>query len=102
MLQSSKRRCGGVGAQSVRRIAEKNGGACTFAHQDGVFSAKVMLRGQARAGQALMAIIRVSGGSMAFSSLLPRVVFNIPDLPCGYVPVQDNSGGDQRLRAICR
>lgn len=45
VLQSSKRRGGGVGVQSVRRIAGKNGGACPFAHQDGVFSAKVMLRG---------------------------------------------------------
>ena len=45
VFQSSKRKGSGVGIQSVRRIAEKNGGASAFAHQGGVFSAKVMLRG---------------------------------------------------------
>ncbi len=45
VFQSSKRRGGGVGVQSVRRIAEKNGGASAFTHQDGTFVAKVMLRG---------------------------------------------------------
>ena len=45
VLQSSKRKGSGVGLQSVRRIAEKTGGASTFTHRDGVFSAKVMLRG---------------------------------------------------------
>ena len=45
MFRSSKRKAAGVGIQSVRHIAEKTGGASTFTHQDGVFSAKVMLRG---------------------------------------------------------
>lgn len=44
LFQSSKRRGSGIGIQSVRRIAEKNGGASTFAYRDGVFTAKVMLR----------------------------------------------------------
>ncbi len=41
---SSKRKGTGVGIQSVRRIAEKNGGGCDFSYADGVFRAKVMLR----------------------------------------------------------
>ena len=45
IFQSSKRRGNGMGVQSVRRIAEKSGGASTFTHENGVFSAKVMLRG---------------------------------------------------------
>lgn len=45
VFQSSKRRGSGVGIQSVRRIAEKSGGASSFTHQDGIFTAKVMLRG---------------------------------------------------------
>ena len=45
VFQSSKRKGDGVGIQSVRRISEKNGGASTFTHEDGVFIAKVMLRG---------------------------------------------------------
>ena len=45
VFQSAKRKGSGVGVQSVRRIAEKNGGVSAFTHQDGVFSAKVMLRG---------------------------------------------------------
>lgn len=45
VFQSSKRKGDGVGIQSVRRISEKNGGASTFTHDDGVFIAKVMLRG---------------------------------------------------------
>ena len=45
IFQSSKRRGSGVGIQSVRHIVEKNGGASTFTHQNGVFVAKVMLRG---------------------------------------------------------
>ena len=44
-FRSSKRRGNGIGIQSVRHIAEKTGGACTFTHQDGVFSARVMLCG---------------------------------------------------------
>ena len=46
VFQSSKRRENGVGIQSVRHIAEKTGGASTFTHQNGVFSAKVMLCGE--------------------------------------------------------
>ena len=45
VFQSSKRKGSGVGVQSVRRIAEKNGGASTFSYQDGIFTAKIMLRG---------------------------------------------------------
>ena len=44
-IQSSKRKGGGIGVQSVRRIAEKTGGASTFTYLDGVFMAKVMLHG---------------------------------------------------------
>ena len=42
---SSKRKGNGVGIQSVRHISEKNGGANTFTYENGVFTAKVMLRG---------------------------------------------------------
>lgn len=45
IFQSTKRKGNGVGIQSVRRIAEKSGGASTFTYQDGIFTAKVMLRG---------------------------------------------------------
>ena len=45
VFRSSKRKGNGIGIQSVRHIAEKNGGASTFAYQDGVFCAKIMLRG---------------------------------------------------------
>lgn len=45
VFRSSKRKGNGVGIQSVRHIAEKTGGASAFTHQDGVFFAKVMLRG---------------------------------------------------------
>lgn len=45
IFQSSKRKGDGVGLQSVRHIAEKSGGACTFTGQEGNFCAKVMLRG---------------------------------------------------------
>lgn len=44
VFQSSKRKGSGVGIQSVRRIAEKNGGGSTFTYGGGVFTAKVMLR----------------------------------------------------------
>ena len=47
VFRSSKRKGNGVGIQSVRHIAEKNGGASTFTYRDNVFSAKIMLRGQA-------------------------------------------------------
>lgn len=35
----------GIGIQSVTRIAEKTGGTSTFTHQNGTFTAKVMLCG---------------------------------------------------------
>lgn len=44
VFQSSKRRGDGVGIQSVRRIAEKNGGYCRFTWTDGIFCANIMLR----------------------------------------------------------
>lgn len=44
VFQSAKRKEAGIGIRSVRRIAEKNGGGCSFEHEDGVFRAKVMLR----------------------------------------------------------
>lgn len=46
VFQSSKRRGDGVGIQSVRRIAEKNGGYCRFTAENGIFCANVMLRGE--------------------------------------------------------
>ncbi len=45
IFQSSKRKGSGIGIQSVRRIAEKNGGDSSFTHDNGTFTAKVMLRG---------------------------------------------------------
>ena len=45
IFRSSKRKGSGIGIQSVSHIAEKNGGASTFTHQNGIFSAKVMLCG---------------------------------------------------------
>ena len=42
---SSKRKGNGIGIRSVNHIAEKNGGASMFTHQNGTFSAKVMLCG---------------------------------------------------------
>lgn len=47
ILQSSKRRGDGIGTQSVRHIAEKNGGYCRFLYGDGRFAANIMLRGKA-------------------------------------------------------
>ena len=44
IFQSSKRAGDGVGIQSVRHIAEKNGGDSSFTVQNGVFTAKIMLR----------------------------------------------------------
>lgn len=43
---SSKRNGDGIGTQSVRRIAEKNGGYCRFSHENGIFKADVMLHGK--------------------------------------------------------
>ena len=45
VFRSSKRREDGIGIRSVTRIAEKTGGTSTFTHQNGTFSAKVMLCG---------------------------------------------------------
>ena len=45
VFRSSKRRENGIGIQSVTHIAEKTGGTSTFTHQNGTFSAKVMLCG---------------------------------------------------------
>ena len=45
VFQSSKRRGEGVGIQSVRHIAEKNGGYSRFFYEDGIFCADVILRG---------------------------------------------------------
>ena len=45
IFQSSKHSGNGIGIESVRRIAEKDGGYCQFVHSDGLFSANVMLRG---------------------------------------------------------
>ena len=44
IFRSSKRPDDGIGIQSVRRIAEKNGGDCSFTHEAGVFTARIMLR----------------------------------------------------------
>ena len=44
LLHSTKRKGLGIGTQSVRRMAEKNDGSCNFTYEDGVFTAKVMLR----------------------------------------------------------
>lgn len=44
IFQSSKRPGNGIGIQSVRHIAEKNGGASNFTFENGVFTAQIMLR----------------------------------------------------------
>ena len=44
IFQSSKRTGNGVGIQSVRHIAEKSGGDSSFTYENGVFTAKIMLR----------------------------------------------------------
>ena len=44
IFQSSKRSGNGIGIESVRHITEKNGGACDFTYEDGIFSARIMLR----------------------------------------------------------
>ena len=44
VFQSSKRSGNGIGIQSVRHIAEKNGGGSDFSYEAGRFEAKVMLR----------------------------------------------------------
>lgn len=41
---SSKRKGGGIGIQSVRHIAERNGGYSRFLYGNGIFCANVMLR----------------------------------------------------------
>lgn len=47
-FRSTKRRGMGVGLQSVRRIAEKNGGYCEFRYDGRQFCAQVMLRSEKR------------------------------------------------------
>lgn len=44
VFQSSKRKGEGTGIQSVRRIADRNGGYSRFSYENGVFRADVMLR----------------------------------------------------------
>ena len=44
VFKSSKRKGNGVGIQSVRRIAEKNGGGSSFEYNDVTFTVNVMLR----------------------------------------------------------
>ena len=44
IFQPSKRTGNGIGIQSVRHIAEKTGGASSFTCDNGVFTAKIMLR----------------------------------------------------------
>ena len=44
IFQSSKRRGNGVGVQSVRHIAKKNGGDSDFSYENGIFTANIMLR----------------------------------------------------------
>lgn len=43
IFQSSKRSGNGIGIESVRHFTDKNGGACSFTCENGIFSAKVML-----------------------------------------------------------
>ena len=44
IFQSSKRCGNGVGVQSVRHIAQKNGGDSDFSYENGIFTANIMLR----------------------------------------------------------
>lgn len=44
VFQSSKHRGEGIGIQSIRRIAKKNGGYSRFLYENGMFYANVMLR----------------------------------------------------------
>lgn len=46
VFQSSKHRGEGVGIQSIRRIAKKNGGYSRFHYENGMFYANVMLRAE--------------------------------------------------------
>lgn len=46
IFRSSKRPGPGVGLQSVKRIAEKNGGHCQFLYSEHIFHANIMLRGE--------------------------------------------------------
>ena len=46
IFRSAKRPADGIGIQSIRRIAEKNGGDCSFTHEAGVFTARIMLRSE--------------------------------------------------------
>ena len=44
VFQSSKHSGNGIGVQSVRHISQKNGGTSSFTYENGIFSAKIMLR----------------------------------------------------------
>lgn len=46
IIQSSKHFGYGIGTQSIRHIAEKNGGYCRFTYDNSVFCANIMLRGE--------------------------------------------------------
>ena len=46
IFQSSKHFGIGIGTQSIRHMAEKNGGYCRFTYNNGVFCANIMLRGK--------------------------------------------------------
>lgn len=46
VFQSTKRKGEGIGTQSVRHIADKNGGYCRFSYDNGIFRANVMLRAE--------------------------------------------------------
>lgn len=45
VYQSTKRKGRGLGIQSVRQLSEKNGGTSDFSYENGIFVAKIMLRG---------------------------------------------------------
>lgn len=48
VFRSSKRPGPGIGIQSVRRLSERNGGTSLFTHENGTFTAKVLLRGNSQ------------------------------------------------------
>jgi len=52
VFQSSKRSGEGIGIQSVRRIAEKNGGCCRFIYENDRFCANVMLQSETAVRQS--------------------------------------------------
>ncbi len=46
VIQSTKHSGDGIGLQSVSHLAERSGGYCRFIHENGVFRANVIIRGQ--------------------------------------------------------